>query len=95
MLLRWLLVWEEPVARGALAVPCGAPGWFAAGRVVAAERVPSRWGTLAFRIESQLDQDQGGSPSTCRRPDRTGWSSGCGCPAVARSDPPRSAAKVE
>ena len=24
--------------------------WFADGRVVAAERVPSRWGTLTFRI---------------------------------------------
>ena len=58
LLLRWLLVWEEP-AHEVLWLCRAAPrDWFADGRMVAAERVPSRWGTVAFRIESQLDHDQ-------------------------------------
>ena len=91
LLLRWLLVWEDPADEVLWLCRAAPRDWFADGRVVAAERVPSRWGTLAFRVESATRPGPGRrSPSTCRRPDRTGWSSGYGCPAVARSDPPRS-----
>ena len=57
MLLRWLLVWEEPAEEVLWLCRAAPRDWFVDGRVIAAERVPSRWGTLSFRVESHLDRD--------------------------------------
>ncbi len=56
--LRWLLVWEDPADEVLWLCRAAPRDWFTDGRVVAAERVPSRWGPVAFRIESRLGRDR-------------------------------------
>ena len=56
--LRWLLVWEDPAEEVLWLCRAAPRDWFTDGRVVAAERVPSRWGPVAFRIESRLGRDR-------------------------------------
>jgi hypothetical protein len=58
MLVRWLLVWEEPVHEVLWLCRAAPRDWFDDGCVVAADRAPSRWGRLDFRVESHLDDNQ-------------------------------------
>jgi hypothetical protein len=57
LLLRWLLAWEDPTEEVLWLCRAAPRDWFADGCVVAAQRVPTRWGALTFSIESRLDQD--------------------------------------
>jgi hypothetical protein len=66
MLLRWMLVWEDPRS-DTLWLCKGVPQhWFAAGQRIAAEDVPTRWGRVSFVLE--IDE-QGTVTGTASLPD--------------------------
>jgi len=55
MLLRWLLVWEDPRS-DTLWLCKGAPQhWFAPGRRIAVDAAPTRWGSAGFALETGAD----------------------------------------
>jgi hypothetical protein len=55
LLLRWLLLWEDP--RSDTIWLCkGAPQhWFAPGRRIAVDAAPTRWGSAGFALETGAD----------------------------------------
>jgi hypothetical protein len=58
LLLRWLLIFEEP-GEDTLWLCRAAPrDWFAPGRRVSVREAPTRWGPIGFAIESQADGER-------------------------------------
>ena len=57
LLLRWLLVWEEPGPNVLWLCRAAPRSWFAVGGSIAAERAPTRWGRLGFRITTRVDAE--------------------------------------
>jgi hypothetical protein len=55
MLLRWMLVFEDPRSE-TLSLLKGAPRhWFAPGRTIAVAAAPTRWGKVGFRVHVEDD----------------------------------------
>lgn len=56
MLLRWMLVFEEPL-RDELRIAPGVPrDWLEHGELVSVDRAPTRWGATSYRITSRVDE---------------------------------------
>lgn len=58
MLLRWMLVWED--SRMDILWLCKAVprAWFKPGNVISAQRVPTRWGKVGFKLRLNIDGDR-------------------------------------
>lgn len=55
-IVKWLLVFEDPVDR-TLTLAQGAPrAWFEPGKHFGVERSPTRWGPVSYEVVSHLDQ---------------------------------------
>jgi len=54
LLTRWLLAFEDPQSETLWLARATPREWLADGQTISARRVPTRWGTIGFTVESQL-----------------------------------------
>lgn len=58
LLVRWMLVFEEPVAELLRLAPGIPRDWLTDGRRVRVDDAPTRWGRVSYSIESHLDRGE-------------------------------------
>jgi len=58
LLVRWLLVWEDPNLEKLWLCRAVPQEWLEDGKTVAASGVPTRWGAVGFRIVSHLAENR-------------------------------------